>query len=66
MKWIKTNDRLPEFNFPVLVYCRIYGRFIATYEKLDPDFNFGNWRRNNELGILPPLFWMYLPEPPQL
>lgn len=61
MDWIKTTDRLPEFEVPVLVYCRIYGRFIATYDRLAPDLNYGNWRHNEELGILPPLYWMHLP-----
>ena len=32
MEWIKTEDKLPEFGELVLVYCRIYGIFLASYE----------------------------------
>lgn len=68
MEWIKTEDRKPEFDVPVWVWCRIYGRFIATYEYIG-DFEgerFGNWQdHNGNLGILPPVYWMLLPEPPK-
>lgn len=58
--WILEKDRKPEFGVPVLVFCRIYGRFIATYERL-LDTNWGNWRHENEKGILPPTHWQHLP-----
>jgi len=64
-EWIPVSERLPKFDVPVLVRCRIWGTFISTYEKVDPDYEWGNWRRNDELGILPPLFWTPLPEPPK-
>jgi hypothetical protein len=65
MDWIKTEDKKPELNEPVLVWCRIYGRFIATYEDIGAGKNWGNWRDSNgNLGILPPIYWMPLPEPP--
>lgn len=63
MEWISTKHRLPEFNIPVLVYCRIYGVFIASHDRID-DTNWGNWRHGDELGILPPTHWMPLPESP--
>jgi Protein of unknown function (DUF551) len=66
--WIAVADRLPKFGETVLVYCRIYGRFLATYEYIG-DFQgekYGNWRDfKGELGILPPVYWMEIPETPQ-
>lgn len=35
MDWIKTEHRKPKFDELVLVWCRIYGRFLATYEEID-------------------------------
>ena len=63
MSWIKTEIQKPKFGELVLVYCRIYGRFLATYERIE-DTNFGNWRYESNLGILPPVFWMNIPEIP--
>tara|TARA_R110002110_G_scaffold102599_1_gene259822 strand:- start:54 stop:263 length:210 start_codon:yes stop_codon:yes gene_type:complete len=67
MEWIKTELQKPKFDETVLVWCRIYGRFLATYEYIG-DFDeeqYGNWRDfNGNLGILPPIYWMKLPEPP--
>lgn len=63
VEWISVEEKLPEFDVQVLVHCRIYGRFIATYERIAG--NWGNWRHNNELGILPPTHWMPLPNPPK-
>jgi len=61
---INVDDRLPEYDLPVLCYCRIYGRFIGTYERIEPDIDAGVWRRGNESGILPPTHWSPLPPPP--
>ena len=62
-KWVDVKTRLPGFNIQVLVFCKIYGRFLASYDRID-DTNWGNWRYNDELGILPPTHWMPLPEAP--
>ena len=67
MVWIKTELKKPKFGEPVLVWCRIYGRFLATYEYIGgfDGEQYGNWRDSNgNLGVLPPTYWMNLPEPP--
>jgi len=64
MEWIKTEERLPDFGVPVLVSCRIYGRYIASFERIDPEFDYGNWHDGQNLGVLPPTHWMELPPPP--
>jgi hypothetical protein len=65
--WIKTEYKTPEFDTLVLVYCKTYGRFLATYEFIG-EFageKYGNWRdMHGNLGILPPVYWMSLPESP--
>jgi|SRR5690606_9953216 len=65
--WVAVSERLPEFGETVLVYCKIYGRFLATYEFIG-EFQgekYGNWRDfNGNLGILPPVYWLQIPEPP--
>ena len=64
MSWIKTEQRKPKFGVTVLVYCRIWGRYMATYEQLE-DTGWGNWRDfNGNLGVLPPVYWMEIPEVP--
>ena len=64
MSWIKTERRKPKFGVTVLVYCRIWGRYMATYEQLE-DTGWGNWRDfNGNLGVLPPVYWMEIPEVP--
>ena len=62
--WIKETEQKPEFGKPVLVCCRIFGRDIYTYERLDPDYDWGNWHDGKNLGVLPPVWWSYIPEPP--
>lgn len=66
-QWISVEDKLPEFGETVLVYCKIYGRYLATYEYIG-DFQgekYGNWRDfNGNLGILPPIYWLEIPEIP--
>ena len=68
MEWIQTKDQLPPFDKTVLVGCRIYGRFLATYVKVG-EFegdDYGNWRDfNGNLGILPPIYWCEIPEIPE-
>ena len=69
ISWVAVSERLPEFGETVLVYCKIYGRFLATYEFIG-EFQgekYGNWRDfNGNLGILPPVYWLRIPEPPCL
>jgi hypothetical protein len=69
ISWVAVSKRLPEFGETVLVYCKIYGRFLATYEYIG-DFQgekYGNWRDfNGNLAILPPVYWLQIPEPPCL
>ena len=63
--WIPVDKELPPFNIQVLVYCRIYGRYIGSYNRLDENSTWGNWHDGKSLGVLPPTHWMHLPEPPQ-
>lgn len=65
--WISVKERLPEFNTLVLVNCSIYGRFLASYEFIGEfqGVKYGNWKHNDELGILPPTHWMSIPELPK-
>lgn len=69
ISWVAVSEQLPKFGETVLVYCKIYGRFLATYEYIG-DFageQYGNWRDfNGNLGILPPVYWLQIPEPPCL
>lgn len=65
MNWIKVEDEKPYFDIPVLVYCRIWGRYLAHYERIDPEHTWGQWVDfKGEKGILPPTHWMPLPDPP--
>jgi len=65
-EWISVDERLPDFDKSVFVYCRIYGRFIAYYTRITEDTNDGIWCDwNDNRGILPPTHWMPLPEPPK-
>lgn len=63
MNWVQEKYRKPEFNKSVLCYCRIWGVFLGSYERLDPDYDWGNWRREDELGVLPPTHWCYIDIP---
>ena len=69
ISWVAVSERLPEFGETVLVYCKTYGLFLATYEFIG-EFQgekYGNWRDfNGNLGILPPVYWSQIPEPPCL
>ena len=60
--WISVEDRLPEYSKPVLVYCKIYGRYVTTYENHGEYSEFLDWKGRG--GALPPTHWMPLPEPP--
>ncbi len=62
-EWIKVEDRLPDFDDPVFVYCKIWGRYIATYTEI-LDTGWGEWRDFNNKPCLPPTHWMPLPKPP--
>lgn len=64
MKWISCKERLPDFDKPVLCFCRIYGRYIGWHQRID-NTNYGNWHDGTNLGVLPPIYWQELPEPPQ-
>lgn len=66
-KWISIKDEKPVFGEHVLVFCSIYGRYIASYEFIG-EFNgegFGNWHDGKRLGVLPPTHWQPLPDPPK-
>lgn len=66
-EWRKTEDENPDFGVTVIAWCRIYGTFLATYENIG-DFDgeqYGNWMDfEGNLGILPPVYWMYIPTKP--
>jgi len=64
MEWIPTKERLPPFGVQVLCYCRVYGRYIGSYERLDENYAAGNWQDGERLGDLLPTYWMYLPPAP--
>lgn len=64
-RWISVKDRLPEFDVHVIVYCKIYGRYLASYRRIDTDYNWGDWRDFNNNVCLPPTHWMPLPQPPK-
>ena len=77
-RWIPVEERLPEDETPVLVYCIPrdddgtpscagcdgHGGIISTawYERLG-DGDGEHWVSD---GLAPPLFWMPLPEPPEV
>lgn len=64
--WVKCSDRMPEFDTPVLVFCKIYGRSIYTYVFIGEFLGdkFGNWHDGKSLGVFPPTHWMPLPQKP--
>jgi len=64
MEWISTDQKLPNFGERVLVYCWIYGTFIASYEQIGGT-NHGQWSDGGKLGILKPKYWRPLPPPPE-
>jgi hypothetical protein len=63
MNWNLEKNKKPKFGELVLVYCKTYGRFLASYEQIE-DTDWGNWSYNGDLGILPPIYWMSIPEIP--
>lgn len=67
LSWVAVSDRLPKYGETVLVYCKVYGHFLATYEYIGhfQEQEYGNWRDfNGNLGILPPVYWLQIPELP--
>lgn len=64
--WVKCSEELPEFDVPVLVSCKIYGRWIYTYQFIGEigGQKYGNWHDGKQLGVLPPTHWMPLPPSP--
>ena len=63
--WRNTQFEKPPFSLPVLVFCRIYGRYITTYEQIIDDYEAGNWvDHEGRKGGLPPTHWQYLPDFP--
>lgn len=64
MNWRKTSEKKPEFDKDVLVYCSIYGIYIGAYNEI-LDTGHGNWCSEYEKGLLPPMYWQPLPEPPK-
>lgn len=63
--WIPTKQKLPPFDTPVLVYCKIYGKYIGLYQRIIPSSNYGLWSDGEKSGLLPPTHWMPLPGPPK-
>lgn len=63
MKWIDVKEIKPPFETSVLVYCEIYGMYIGYYRRI-LDTSHGQWDDGKNIGVLPPLFWMYLPTKP--
>lgn len=54
-RWISVEDTKPNFDQVVLVHCRIWGMFLAHYERIDPQHNDGIWVDfMGNKGILPP------------
>lgn len=64
-KWVSVNDVHPEYDVHVIVYCRIYGRYLASWRRIDPDYNWGEWRDFNNNVCLHPTHWQPLPSPPK-
>lgn len=63
-EWRSVNERLPAFDELVLVYCKIYGRYLSAYHQID-NTNYGNWYDpDGRLGGLPPTKWTPLPPIP--
>lgn len=62
-RWIPVSERLPEFDTWVLCYCKIYGFYIGSYQRI-LDTCHGNWNDGKDLGVLPPIYWQPLPQSP--
>lgn len=61
-KWISVDEFKPAFGMRVLVFCRIYGSYIASFEHIG--HGHGNWHDGKQLGVLPPTHWMLLANDP--
>ena len=64
MKWISVKKELPDFDKTVLVYCHLWGRYLATYNRLG-DTNYGEWKDFNNESVIPPSYWSELLDPPK-
>lgn len=60
LNWHEETKIKPPFGVHVLCYCKIYGYYIGSYERIE-DTNWGNWHDGKQLGVLPPIHWMELP-----
>ena len=55
--WINEKDKKPEFDKLVLVWCRIYGRYLSKYVRV-ADSDWGQWMDpEGRPGGLPPIYW---------
>lgn len=60
--WVKETDKKPQFDKTVVCWCQIYGLYLGRYIHIG--FGYGNWNNGRDTGVLPPIYWMELPEPP--
>lgn len=61
--WKVVKEQGPPFDEWVLVWCKIYGRYIGRFERIE-NSNFGQWNDGKQSGVLPPIYWQHLPKNP--
>jgi hypothetical protein len=61
-QWISIEKRKPDYDIPVIVYCKLWGTYSAIYKYLGG--NFGEWLDFNGKSVVPPKCWMPFPTPP--
>lgn len=64
MEWIDVKSVKPKFEEGVLVWCPLWGIYLAIYSQIS-DSNYGEWRDWNNISVIPPKTWMPLPQPPK-